>query len=53
MATVVFVVAMVSLFAAACYYLAEVNVALSSVHDEAHDGRFMDIAVDVRESTHV
>jgi hypothetical protein len=53
MAAVVFVVAMVSLFAAACYYLAEVNVALSSVRDEAHDARFMDIAVDVRESTHV
>jgi hypothetical protein len=45
MSVIVFVVAMISLFVAACYYLREVNVALSSVRDEARDARFMDIAV--------
>jgi hypothetical protein len=44
MAVVVFVIAMICLFAAACYYLSEVNVALSSVRNEARDERFMDIA---------
>jgi hypothetical protein len=53
LAVIVFVVGMISLFAAACYYLSEVNVALSSVQDEARDARFMDIAVDVRGSNHV
>jgi hypothetical protein len=53
MAVIVFVIAMISLFAGACYYLREVNVALSSVRDEARDARFMDIAVDVRGSHHV
>jgi Protein of unknown function (DUF2721) len=55
MSAIVFVVAMISLFAAACYYLREVNVALSSVRDEAHDERFMDIAVssEIRGSHHV
>lgn len=53
MALMVFVIAMVCLFAGACYYLREVNVALSSVRDEARDERFMDIAVDVRGSNHV
>lgn len=52
-AVIVFVIAMISLFAAACYYLGEVNVALSSVRDEARDARFMDIVVDVRGSNHV
>jgi hypothetical protein len=55
MAVVVFVVAMICLLAAACYYLKEVNVALSSVRDEARDARFMDIAVsaEIRGSHHV
>ena len=53
MAVIVFVIAMVCLFAGACYYLMEVNVALSSVRDEARDARFMDIVVDVRGSHHV
>jgi len=53
MAVIVFVIAMISLFAGACYYLSEVNVALSSVRDEARDARFMDIVADVRGSHHV
>ena len=53
MAVVVFVLAMICLLAGACYYLSEVNVALSSVRDEARDARFMDIVVDVRGSHHV
>jgi hypothetical protein len=55
MAVIVFVVAMICLFVASCYYLREVNVALSSVRDEARDARFMDIAVsaDLRRSHHV
>jgi Protein of unknown function (DUF2721) len=55
MAVVVFVVAMICLFAAACYYLKEVNVALSSVRDEARDDRFMDLNVppEIRGSHHV
>jgi hypothetical protein len=55
MSVIVFVLAMISLFIAACYYLREVNVALSSVRDEARDARFMDIAVssEIRGSHHV
>ncbi len=55
MAVVVFVVAMICLFAAACYYLSEVNVALSSVREEARDDRFMDLSVppEIRGSHHV
>jgi urease beta subunit len=55
MSVIVFVGAMISLFVAACYYLREVNVALSSVRDEARDARFMDIAVttEIRRSHHV
>ena len=53
MAVVVFVLAMICLLAGACYYLSEVNVALSSVRDEARDARFMDIVVDFRGSHHV
>jgi len=45
LAVIVFVVAMISLLGAAGYYLREVNVALSSVREEARDSRFMDIAV--------
>jgi hypothetical protein len=55
MAVIVFVVAMICLLVASCYYLREVNVALSSVRDEARDARFMDIAgsADRRGSHHL
>lgn len=43
MAVVVFVVAMICLLVAAFYYLHEVMVALSSVHEESRDSRFMDL----------
>ncbi|MGO9648882.1 MAG: DUF2721 domain-containing protein [Terriglobales bacterium] len=42
-AVVVFVLAMICLLAATCYYIREVIVALSSVHHEARDSRFMDL----------
>jgi hypothetical protein len=42
-AVVLFVAAMVCLLAGTLYYIREVTVALSSVRDEAHDSRFMDI----------
>ncbi len=55
MSVVVFVVAMICLFASTCYYLSEVNVALSSVRDEARDDRFMDLSAptEIRGSHHV
>ena len=42
-AVVVFVAAMVSLLIGTIYYIREVMVALSSVREEAHDLRFMDL----------
>jgi hypothetical protein len=42
-ATAVFVLAMICLLIATLYYIREVMVALSSVHDEARDLRFMDL----------
>lgn len=39
----VFVLAMVCLLAGTFYYIQEVIVALSSVHNEARDSRFMDL----------
>jgi hypothetical protein len=42
-AVVVFVAAMVCLLGATVYYIREVTVALSSVREEAHDARFMDL----------
>lgn len=42
-AAVVFVAAMICLLAATLYYLREVTMALSSVHHEALDSRFMDL----------
>lgn len=42
-AVVVFVLALICLFAAAIYYAREVRVALSSVQEEARDLRFMDL----------
>ena len=42
-AAAVFVVALISLFAGTIYYIREVMVALSSVHQEARDSRFMDL----------
>jgi hypothetical protein len=42
-AVVVFVLAMICLLAGTIYYIREVIVALSSVHNEASDSRFMDL----------
>ncbi len=42
-AIVVFVIGLISLLAGVLYYLREVNMALSSVRDEARDYRFMDL----------
>src|ERR1700675_959375 len=42
-AVVLFVAAMICLLAGAFYYIREVTVALSSVHKEACDSRFMDL----------
>lgn len=42
-AAVLFVLAMVCLLAGTVYYIREVLVALSSVHNEARDSRFMDL----------
>jgi len=55
LAVIAFVVAMICLFAAASYYLREVNVALSSVREEAREDRFMDLNVppEIRGSHHV
>jgi hypothetical protein len=42
-AVIVFVVSMICLLAGTIYYIREVIVALSSVHNEANDARFMDL----------
>lgn len=42
-AVVVFVLALICLLAGTFYYIHEVTVALSSVHNEARDSRFMDL----------
>jgi Protein of unknown function (DUF2721) len=42
-AAVVFVLSMMSLLFCAAFYILEVNVALTSVQDEAHDLNFMDV----------
>jgi hypothetical protein len=42
-AVIVFVLAMICLLAGTFYYIREVTVALSSVHQEARDSRFMDL----------
>jgi hypothetical protein len=42
-AVVVFVLAMICLLVGTLYYICEVIVALSSVHNEASDSRFMDL----------
>ena len=42
-AVVVFVLAMTFLLAGTLYYIREVTVALSAVHTEARDSRFMDL----------
>ncbi len=42
-AVAVFVAAMFSLLLGTVYYMREVMVSLSSVHEEAHDSRFMDL----------
>jgi amino acid permease len=43
-AVIAFVVALICLLSATVYYAREVMVALSSVQEEAHDLRFMDLA---------
>lgn len=47
LAAIVFVLSILSLFAGTIYYLREVRVALSSVHEEAADARFMDLGNEV------
>jgi len=42
-AVIVFVMALICLFAGSVYYIREVTVALSSVQQEARDARFMDL----------
>jgi ABC-type transport system involved in cytochrome bd biosynthesis fused ATPase/permease subunit len=42
-AVIVFVLALLCLLAGTLYYLREVTLALSSVHEEARDERFMDL----------
>jgi ABC-type multidrug transport system fused ATPase/permease subunit len=42
-AVVLFVMALIFLLAATAYYIREVTAALSSVHNEARDSRFMDL----------
>jgi Protein of unknown function (DUF2721) len=42
-AVIVFVLAMICLLAGTFFYIREVTVALSSVHQEARDSRFMDL----------
>lgn len=42
-AVVVFVLAMICLLAGTFYYMREITIALSSVHNEARDSRFMDL----------
>lgn len=42
-AVVLFVLALICLLAGTAYYIREVTVALSSVHNEARDLRFMDL----------
>ncbi len=42
-AVIVFVLALLCLLAGTLYYLREVTLALSSVHEEARDARFMDL----------
>jgi uncharacterized protein DUF2721 len=42
-AVIVFVLAMTCLLAGTLYYIREVTVALSAVHTEARDSRFMDL----------
>jgi hypothetical protein len=46
LAAIVFVLSLLSLLAGTIYYIREVNVALSSVRDEAADSRFMDLTDD-------
>ena len=48
-AVVLFVVAMICLLAGTFYYIREVTVALSSVHKEACDSRFMELGYPARD----
>jgi len=47
-AVVVFVLAMICLLAGTFYYMREITIALSSVHNEARDSRFMDLGAILR-----
>jgi len=51
-AVVFFVLAMICLLAATIYYLREIIVALSSVHREALDTRFMDLGIQPDAQSH-
>ena len=42
-AVIVFVLALLCLLAGTIYYIAEIRISLSSVHQEARDSRFMDL----------
>ncbi len=44
-AVLIFVIAMICLFGSTIYYIREVIVSLSSVHEEARDSRFMDLGI--------
>jgi hypothetical protein len=46
MAAVLFVISMIALLAGVIHYVCEVRVALTSVHEEAADSRFMDLGED-------
>lgn len=54
LAVAVFVAAMFCLLLGTVYYMREVMVSLSSVHEEAHDSRFMDLGPqpEVRRATY-
>ncbi|MGC2194872.1 MAG: DUF2721 domain-containing protein [Terriglobales bacterium] len=52
-AVIVFVAAMICLLAGSWYYVREVTMALSSVHEEARDSRFMDLGAPPEIRSHV
>jgi hypothetical protein len=51
-AVVLFVLALICLLAGTIHYIREVVVALSSVHHEANDARFMDLGAPPEIGTH-
>ena len=44
-AAIIFIISILALLFGAVYYLREVDVALTSVRDEAADSRFMNLAI--------